>query len=78
MELIADDLAPGDGKSAATEMSRLQFSRVRSPDDPLFAVGYERLWAEFGAKAQVEQRDVLARRLLWNPRHPASTRMCDK
>jgi hypothetical protein len=24
-------------------MSRLQFSRVRSPDDPLFAIGYERL-----------------------------------
>jgi hypothetical protein len=70
LKLLPGDLAPGDGKSAAADMSCFTFARVNTPGNPLFEIGYDRLWLEFGAKAEVEQRDVLMRRLAWNPREP--------
>lgn len=56
------DLAPGDAKSAALDLSRFTFERIRSTDDPHFAEGFARLWEVFGPRDEMEQRDVLARR----------------
>jgi hypothetical protein len=41
---------------------QFQWSRIRSTSDPLFAIAYGALWAEFGAAREMETRDVLAAR----------------
>ncbi len=58
----AADLAPGDAKSAGVDLSAFRIDRIRSVDDPLFAMAYAALWAEFGAKDEMEQRATLAER----------------
>lgn len=64
------DLAPGDAKSAAFDASQVSVARVASRDDPLFEQAYARLWEQFGAAAEIETREVLGRRLAWNPAQP--------
>lgn len=61
--LTPDLLAPGDGKSAALDPAQFTWSRIRSPDDPLFETAYAALWQEFGTAHEMETRDVLAARL---------------
>ncbi len=56
------DLAPGDEKSAHLDLARFDLTLIRRIDDPLFDEAYHRLWQEFGAKDEMEQRDVLDRR----------------
>jgi len=63
-----DDLAPGDRKSAAVDLSPLQIDRIRTAEDPLFAMAYAALWAEFGAKGEMELRATLAGRFGLAPR----------
>lgn len=58
----AADLAPGDAKSAGVDLSAFQIDRIRSVEDPLFAIGYGALWAEFGVRDEMEQRTTLAQR----------------
>jgi hypothetical protein len=65
--LRPDDLAPGDREVAARDWSGLRVQRVTGADDPGFALGYERLWAEFGARGEMERRFVIAERLGWDP-----------
>jgi GNAT superfamily N-acetyltransferase len=65
--LRPDDLAPGDREVAARDWSGLRVQRVTSADDPGFALGYERLWAEFGERGEMERRFVIAERLGWDP-----------
>jgi len=65
--LRPDDLAPGDRDVAARDWSGLRVQRVTGVDDPGFALGYERLWAEFGARGEMERRSVIAERLGWDP-----------
>ena len=60
---IAADLAPGEARAKTLDLDQLQAVRVRSADDPLFDAAYAIFWEEFGAAAEVEPRDVLARRL---------------
>src|SRR5260221_2463829 len=67
---IAEDLAPGDAKSAALDTAGLEIARVSARDDPLFETTYARLWEEFGAAHEIESRDVLARRLAWDAAQP--------
>ena len=62
------DLAPGDARSAGVDLAPLQIDRIRTPDDPLFESAYAPLWAEFGAKDEMELRTVLARRFTLAPR----------
>jgi len=69
-ELIAEDLAPGDSGSLRVDWSRLRIERIRSPEHPLFARVYDRLWAEFGDLGEMETRDVIVDRLAWDPRRP--------
>ena len=64
----AADLAPGDAKSASVDLSALQINRIRSVDDPLFAQGYAALWAEFGAKDEMELPETLDQRFRLAPR----------
>ncbi|HEY8123568.1 MAG TPA: hypothetical protein VII78_19765 [Myxococcota bacterium] len=65
--LCPDDLAPGDRSVLAREWSDLRVHRVAGPGDPDFALGYERLWAEFGARGEMERRFVIGERLAWDP-----------
>ncbi len=62
------DLAPGDDSSAGLELSTLQIDRIRSADDPLFESAYAPLWAEFGAKDEMELRATLGQRFGLAPR----------
>lgn len=69
-ELIASDLAPGDTRAADFDWSGLQCLRIRTPDHPLFAPAYRRLWEEFGPRGEMEKQSVIAARLGWSPRQP--------
>lgn len=64
------DLAPGDTKSAALDVTGLEVARVPSADDPLFEIAYSHLWEQFGAAHELETREVLGRRLGWDPAVP--------
>lgn len=61
------DLAPGDAKSARMDWSGFELHRIRSIDDSHFPTAFNALWDEFGEKDEVEQADVLARRMEWDP-----------
>ena len=62
------DLAPGDAQSAAVDLAAFQIDRIRSVNDPLFEIGYAALWAEFGAKDEMESRETLEQRFRLAPR----------
>jgi len=62
------DLAPGDGKCVEKDWTGFELRRVRDVEAQDFETAYGALWAEFGAKHEMEAVDVLARRLRWNPR----------
>ena len=64
--MIPSDLAPGDMKSLEGDWSSMELHRVQSADDPDFDIAFGALWAEFGARSEVEQPTVLSRRLCWN------------
>jgi hypothetical protein len=64
--MIPSDLAPGDLKSLQRDWSDIELHRIDSPDDPGFDIAFGALWAEFGARSEVEQPTVLSRRLLWD------------
>jgi len=66
--MIPADLAPGDVKYAERDWAEFELHRIRDTATPEFETAYGALWAEFGAKHEMETADVLARRLRWNPR----------
>lgn len=68
--LRPEDLAPGDRAAAARDWRGVRIQRVANADDPGFALGYERLWAEFGERGEMERRAVIAERLAWDPARP--------
>lgn len=61
------DLAPGDLRSAQADFRGFELRQIASAEDPWFAPAYEQLWKEFGAKDELETRDVIADRLRWDP-----------
>ena len=65
---LTADLAPGDARSSEFDLAPLRIDRIRAADDPLFETAYAHLWAEFGAKDEMESRAVLARRFTLAPR----------
>jgi hypothetical protein len=65
--LTPHDLAPGDTRSAALDLSAFDVARIRSIDDPLFETAYGLLWEEFGHKHEMELRETLARRFALAP-----------
>jgi len=68
--LRPDDLAPGDRAAAARDWADLEVRRIRDPEDPDFAVAYEKLWTEFGGRGEMERRRVIRERLAWDPTRP--------
>ncbi len=64
--MIPGDLAPGDCKCLERDWSDVELARVESADDPGFDIAFGALWAEFGAKGEIEQAAVLSRRLRWH------------
>jgi GNAT superfamily N-acetyltransferase len=70
VELLPEDLAPGDRAEAARDWSDVRVRRVRDGDDPDLAEAYDRLWAEFGPRGEMEARPVIRERLAWDPSHP--------
>jgi GNAT superfamily N-acetyltransferase len=68
--LRADDLAPGDREAAARDATQLRVRRIREVSDPDFAVAYDRLFAEFGSRGEMETRAVIRDRLAWDPARP--------
>jgi len=67
VELIPEDLAPGDAKSRELVTEDLEVTRILSNEDPWFPLAFDRLWAEFGLQHEMEQREVIERRLDWHP-----------
>ena len=65
--LTPQDLAPGDLRSASLDLARFSIAHIRSVDDPLFETAYALLWAEFGARHEMERRETLERRLALAP-----------
>ena len=65
------DLAPGD-RDAITgrDWSGLTVRAVRGAEDADFTQAYDRLWAEFGPRGEMERRGVIAARLAWDPTRP--------
>ncbi len=61
------DLAPGDAKCAGLDWAGYELHRIRSTSDPLFSTAYDPLWQEFHASNEIEQPEVLADRMRWNP-----------
>jgi len=67
IEFLPADLASGDGKSLGLDRGGLEVTRIQTSRDPLFGVGYEQLWGEFGAQHEMESREVIEQRLAWHP-----------
>ncbi len=63
-----EDLAPGDARSDSLDLSAFRFDRIRSVHHPLFELAYARLWAEFGARQEMERRETLQLRFECAPR----------
>ena len=68
--LLADDLAPGDRAAAARDWTDVRVHRIRDVADPDFAAAYDRLFAEFGPRGEMETRAVIRDRLAWDPARP--------
>ncbi len=64
------DLAPGERKARLYDPRALDVQFIRSADDPLFTEAYGQLWKQFGHLAEMEQRDVIERRMAWDPATP--------
>src|SRR5947209_7921224 len=67
IEFLPADLARGDGKSLRLDGGGLEIARIQTSRDPLFDVGYEKLWEEFGLQHEMESREVIEQRLAWHP-----------
>ena len=64
------DLAPGDRELATRDWSDVLVRKVRDAADPDFETAYERIWAEFGPRGEMETRAVICDRLAWDPARP--------
>lgn len=65
--LSAEDLAQGDQRSVRLDFAAMRVDEVRSPSDPLFAMAYGALAAQFGVGDALELPEVLAQRMTWTP-----------
>jgi GNAT superfamily N-acetyltransferase len=72
VELVPEDLAPGDRREGGRDWSDLRVRRVQDAGDPDFDAAYERLWAEFGPRGGMETRRVIEERLAWDPARPVA------
>lgn len=68
--LLPDDLAPGDRAVGDQDWTDVAVRAVRDDADPDFAAAYERLFAEFDPRGEMETRAVIRERLAWDPARP--------
>ena len=66
------DLAPGDATPHPGLPEGLELHGVTSSGDPLFETAYALLDEEFGAKGEMETREVIESRLAWDPTKPVN------
>lgn len=69
-EPYVHDLAPGDRGVLDASWSSFTLHALRSPADALFDEAFGRLWREFGSRGEMERREVIVDRLVWDPRQP--------
>jgi len=69
--ITEEDFAAGDRGKGAHCWRTCQLHRILSPDDPLFDTAYSLLWDQFSAAGEMEQHEVIARRLLRRTNPPA-------
>lgn len=62
------DLAPGDAESSKLDLKDFDIHRIRTIYDPMFEAAYAPLWAEFGAKNEMERRETLGERFCLAPK----------
>ena len=65
--MVPDDLAPGDSKSLLRDWSEVELEVIESVGSPFFMAAFDALWTEFGEAGEMEQPDVLAKRMAWDP-----------
>jgi GNAT superfamily N-acetyltransferase len=68
IQCIQTDLAPGDLRAREFDWKALEVVLIRSAHHPLFHDAYQFLWNEFGASNEIEQKEVIVRRLGRDPR----------
>jgi GNAT superfamily N-acetyltransferase len=68
--LRPDDLAPGDRAAALREWPEVRVHRIQDTADPDFAAAYDRLFAEFGPRGEMETRAVIEARRAGDPARP--------
>jgi hypothetical protein len=61
------DLAPGDTRSASLDIESFDVHMIHSSRDEWFEPAYQALWAEFGAKNEMERRETLEARFTLAP-----------
>jgi len=59
------NLAPGDAKSLEGDWAGFELHDIRDTRTPGFDMAFGALWSEFGSVGEMEQADVLARRMAW-------------
>jgi hypothetical protein len=67
IERIRADLAPGDVRAREFDFDGFEIRAVANANDRAFGDAYRFLWEEFGAKNEIEPKDILARRLARDP-----------
>src|SRR5262245_35567149 len=67
IQFLPEDLAPGDARARELDPAGFEVTRIASSTDPAFALAYDRLWTEFGAAHEMEGRDIIERRMAWQP-----------
>lgn len=65
--MIPEHLAPGDVKSLEGDWRSLEIHRITSSKDPHFEMAYQALHAEFANAGELEECEVLCRRMEWKP-----------
>jgi hypothetical protein len=65
-------LAPGDRSSTTFSAEGVEVTSIDSVDHPLFEKAFSALWSEFGEKAEIEQKEVIERRLKWQGKSMSS------
>ena len=67
IQFIPEDLSAGDARSLALDVSQFEVRRIVESGDPVFEAAYDRLWQEFGTLNEMESKEVISRRLGWQP-----------
>jgi hypothetical protein len=69
-EQHARDLAPGDRGVLDAAWDEFSIESVCDSTDAVFEEAFGRLWNEFGARGEMERREVITDRLRWSPVRP--------